>query len=89
MTIPWPDGNKTDELVGVDPNKKRAPETQPSDTPAKLVEKPTFFPTLLMEPLPSSIIDELRNKYSKFRDRHDPSYVEYQERKAAKVERRA
>jgi large subunit ribosomal protein L24 len=40
------------------------------------VETRTFVPTLLRPPMPESIIDELRNKYSKFRTRHDPEYIE-------------
>ena len=39
------------------------------------VEQKTWVPTLITAPMPFSIIDELRNKYSKFRDRHDPSWV--------------
>ena len=39
------------------------------------VEQKTWVPTLINAPMPFSIVDELRNKYSKFRDRHDPSYV--------------
>ena len=38
------------------------------------------MPTLLHPPMPMSVIDELRNKYSKFRTRHDPEYI------AAKME---
>lgn len=36
--------------------------------------------------MPSSVIDELRNKYSAFRDRHDDEYVASIERRAAKRE---
>lgn len=46
------------------------------DTLRADVETRTFVPTLLRPPMPSSIIDELRNKYSKFRTRHDPEYIE-------------
>lgn len=40
------------------------------------VETKSFVPTLLRPPMPGSVIDELRNKYSIFRTRHDPEYIE-------------
>ncbi|KAH8821187.1 hypothetical protein F5884DRAFT_77577 [Xylogone sp. PMI_703] len=40
------------------------------------VEVRSFVPTLLRPPMPESVIDELRNKYSIFRTRHDPEYIE-------------
>ncbi len=40
------------------------------------VETRTFVPTLLKPPMPSSVIDELRNKYSIFRTRHEESYIQ-------------
>ncbi|KAK8087011.1 hypothetical protein PG994_001985 [Apiospora phragmitis] len=40
------------------------------------VEERTFVPTLLRPPMPETIIDELRNKYSKFRTRHEPEYIQ-------------
>lgn len=46
------------------------------DTVRLDVEVRTFVPTLLRPPMPTSVIDELRNKYSKFRTRHDPEYIE-------------
>ncbi|KAL7623868.1 hypothetical protein AAE478_005424 [Parahypoxylon ruwenzoriense] len=39
------------------------------------VEARTFVPTLLRPPIPEAVIDELRNKYSRFRTRHDPEYI--------------
>ncbi|KAI1781153.1 hypothetical protein F4818DRAFT_398121 [Hypoxylon cercidicola] len=39
------------------------------------VDDKTFVPTLLSPPMPESVIDELRNRYSRFRTRHDPEYV--------------
>ena len=39
------------------------------------VEERTFIPTLFQPPMPAGIIDELRNKYSKFRDRHDDAFI--------------
>lgn len=39
------------------------------------VESQSFIPSLLKPPMPPSVIDELRNKFSIFRTRHDESYV--------------
>ncbi len=38
------------------------------------VEERTWTPTLLRAPMPDGVIDELRNKYSRFRTRHEPGY---------------
>ncbi|KAF2840601.1 hypothetical protein M501DRAFT_990576 [Patellaria atrata CBS 101060] len=53
------------------------PEEQdtPSDTLRILAEEKTFVPTLLRPPMPEQVIDELRGKYSKFRDRHDEDFI--------------
>ena len=53
------------------------------------MEVKNFVPTLLTPPMPGSVIDELRNKYSVFRTRHDPEYIaakmkEDEEKEAAK-----
>jgi large subunit ribosomal protein L24 len=61
----------------------------PVDTLRLDVESKTFVPTLLRPPMPGSVIDELRNKYSIFRTRHDPEYIaakiaEDQEKEAKK-----
>ncbi|KAJ5834358.1 hypothetical protein N7447_000384 [Penicillium robsamsonii] len=45
------------------------------DTTRMAVETSTFTPTLEEPPMPSTVIDELRNKYSRFRTRHDPEYL--------------
>ena len=45
------------------------------DTTRMAVEASTFIPTLEHPPMPSTVIDELRNKYSRFRTRHDPEYL--------------
>jgi len=45
------------------------------DTLRIQVEDKSFLPTLLRPPMPPSVIDELRNKFSKYRDRHDVEYV--------------
>jgi len=62
--IPWPKGEKK-EL-----------ETYDTDTRRMDVDRVSFNPTLLKEPFPGVVMDELRNKYSKFRTRHDPEYIE-------------
>lgn len=53
------------------------------------VEQSTWTPTLTQPPMPPTLIDELRNKYSKFRDRHDESWVKARERRAAEREKAA
>lgn len=50
------------------------------------VEEKTWTPTLFQPPMPPSIIDELRNKYSIFRDRHDESYIRKRDQLAAELE---
>lgn len=47
-----------------------------ADTLRVDVEARTFVPTLFRPPIPTSVIDELRNKFSVFRTRHDPEYIE-------------
>jgi large subunit ribosomal protein L24 len=64
IKVPWP---------------HKAPKKRvdyPNDTLRMELEVKTFMPTLLRPPMPGSVIDELRNKYSKFRTRHDPEYIE-------------
>ncbi|KAL5365528.1 hypothetical protein BJX96DRAFT_169173 [Aspergillus floccosus] len=46
------------------------------DTLRMEVETPTWMPSLLSAPFPPSVMDELRNKFSKYRTRHDPEWVE-------------
>ncbi|KAI9643036.1 hypothetical protein NHQ30_008771 [Ciborinia camelliae] len=64
IIVPWPN---------TEPREKRDYDC---DTLRMEVEEKTFVPTLLTPPMPGSVIDELRNKYSVFRTRHDPEYVE-------------
>ncbi|QSZ31528.1 hypothetical protein DSL72_001095 [Monilinia vaccinii-corymbosi] len=64
IIVPWPK---------VEPREKKEYDC---DTLRIEVEEKSFVPTLLMPPMPGSVIDELRNKYSVFRTRHDPEYVE-------------
>ncbi|KAI1766572.1 hypothetical protein GGR53DRAFT_485828 [Hypoxylon sp. FL1150] len=63
IEIPWP--------------KKEKPDVKDykCDTLRIDVEDKTFVPTLLRPPMPESVIDELRNRYSRFRTRHDPEYI--------------
>jgi large subunit ribosomal protein L24 len=63
VRIPWPK------------QQPRVYEDYPVDTLRLNVEERTFVPTLLRPPMPESVIDELRNKYSKFRTRHTPEYI--------------
>jgi len=51
-------------------------EDYAGDTVRLDVERKTFVPSLLTPPMPSSVIDELRNRYSIFRTRHEPEYIE-------------
>lgn len=65
--IPWP------------PKQKPEYKDNEVDTLRIDVEKVTWTPTLLRAPMPSGVIDELRNKYSKFRTRHEDTYIEMKE----------
>jgi large subunit ribosomal protein L24 len=63
IDVPWP---------------AEEPKTEtdaPCDTLRLDVDIRTYVPTLLQPPMPGSVIDELRNKYSKFRTRHDEEYI--------------
>lgn len=62
--LPWP--------AVEDPQK---PEGYDDDTLRISVDETTHRPYLLQPPMPMSIIDELRNKYSIFRSRHEPAYI--------------
>jgi large subunit ribosomal protein L24 len=66
IKVPWP--AKEDK-----PPKLK--EDTPSDTHRIDVDVKTFIPTLLRPPIPRSVIDELRNKFSVFRTRHEPEYI--------------
>ncbi|KKA21506.1 KOW motif domain protein [Rasamsonia emersonii CBS 393.64] len=65
IEIPWPAEDKAPQF-----------RDEPWDTLRMEVETPTWVPSLLHPPFESSILDELRNKYSKYRTRHDPEWVE-------------
>lgn len=49
---------------------------QEEDTLRIEVDERTWIPTLLGPPMPETVIDELRNKYSVFRDRHDDEFIQ-------------
>jgi large subunit ribosomal protein L24 len=55
----------------------------PDDTLRITTEEVTFLPTLIQMPTPAGVLDELRNKYSKFRIRHDDAYIEKVKKKEA------
>lgn len=65
IQIPWP--------VNESPKE---PKEYDTDTRRMNVEEKTYVPSLFMRPFPDTVIDELRGKYSKFRDRHEREYIE-------------
>lgn len=74
IEIPWPEV------------EKQKFEDQPIDTLRIHVEDKSYIPSLQTFPMPSSVIDELRNKYSKYRTRHDPEYIQQKQKQAAQEE---
>lgn len=86
----WEHGKKWDRLVpGINVvipwPEVQAPEyeTHPADTVRQQVEDRTFYYNLLSPPMPEPVLDELRNKFSKFRTRHEPWYLEKKEAEEA------
>ncbi|KAJ5894339.1 hypothetical protein N7495_006030 [Penicillium taxi] len=63
IQIPWPTESAPAE------------EDLDSDTRGIEVDDITWVPSMQEPPFPSTVIDELRNKYSRFRTRHEPEYV--------------
>ncbi|KAJ6020892.1 hypothetical protein N7540_006396 [Penicillium herquei] len=63
IEIPWPTEPEPQFDVGE------------FDTRGNEVSKVSWIPSLDAPPFPSTVIDELRNKYSRFRTRHDEEYV--------------
>ena len=92
VTKEWDNGNRvisgTDTIIPWPELDEPVPETHDDDTTASAVSEITFQPPLIYAPFPVSIIDELRNKYSKFRTRHEPEYIEQKELEFEKIDKR-
>lgn len=96
MTIDrWRYGNKWDRIVPSLNTIIPWPETVApqhnmtvADTGRDMVEERTFYYSLTAPPMPDSVIDELRNRYSKFRTRHTPEYLAQKEAEAEAKKRR-
>ncbi|QYS99633.1 Ribosomal protein MRPL40 [Trichoderma simmonsii] len=58
-------------------------ETMAADTVREQVEDRSFYYGLLSPPMPEQVVDELRNKFSKFRTRHEAWYIEKKETEEA------
>ncbi|KAH7040469.1 uncharacterized protein B0I36DRAFT_10797 [Microdochium trichocladiopsis] len=76
MAIPWPE------------KPPKEVKEHPADTLRIRVEQRTFIPTLLRPPMPESVLDELRGKYSRFRTRHEPEYIAAKEAEAQAAKER-
>lgn len=74
--IPWPDEAEEEH------------EETSNDTERSALEEVTFQPYLLHPPMPTSVIDELRNKRSRFRTRHEWEFVQEKTREDEEAERR-
>lgn len=79
IEIPWPKAFEDAEKQ----NLEGTFEDHACDTLRIDVEEKTFVPTLLRPPMPTEVIDELRNRYSKFRTRHEDEYVAKKEAEEA------
>lgn len=64
VRIPWPE--KTEPIY----------KDEEGDTLRLQADENTYTPTLISPPMPGTVIDELRNRYGIFRDRHDDEYIE-------------
>ncbi|KAF4451388.1 hypothetical protein F53441_5654 [Fusarium austroafricanum] len=91
----WEYGNKWDRIVpGINVvipwPEVEAPEfeTFEGDSIREKVEERSFYYNLLSPPMPETVIDELRNKFSKFRTRHEDWYVQQKEMEAAEKQAR-
>lgn len=58
-------------------------ETHARDTRREAVEDRSFYYNLVSAPMPSTVLDELRNKFSRFRTRHEGWYVAKKEHEEA------
>jgi len=92
MKREWTVGDRlvpgTNTLIPWPPTADPTYDDFEGDTLRITVEEQTFRPCLMTPPMPVTIIDELRNKYSRFRTRHTWQYVEQKELEAAKLEKR-
>lgn len=79
LEIPLPPKSDKDKKT---PRQDR--EEHENDTLRYEVEETTWTPTLLRAPMPGSVIDELRNKYSRLRTRHSAEYEQRLEDRAAR-----
>lgn len=90
----WGPKVKRRYIAGVEPRRyipfpkvgKPKHQDHDGDTLRIEIDEWTWMPTLLGPPMPSTVIDELRNKYSVFRDRHDDEYIQKREESAASRE---
>lgn len=71
VVIPWPEVEVPEF------------ETMPADTVREQVEDRSFYYGLLSPPMPEQVVDELRNKFSRFRTRHEAWYIEKKEMEEA------
>jgi large subunit ribosomal protein L24 len=79
IEIPWPKAFEDEERR----NLEGTFEDYACDTKRIDSEEKTFVPTLLRPPMPTEVIDELRNRYSKFRTRHEDAYIAKKEAEEA------
>ncbi|KAK1750023.1 hypothetical protein QBC47DRAFT_128565 [Echria macrotheca] len=77
IEIPWPSKPEPDYVA------------HPVDTLRIDVDERTFVPTLLRPPMPEVVLDELRNRYSKFRTRHTEEYIAQKEAEEAEKKARS
>lgn len=75
IPIPWPNEDVIPTI-----------EDKEGDTLRQEVEHETYIPSMQYAPFESTIIDELRNKYSKYRTRHDPEWVKAKQMEDLKKE---
>lgn len=83
FSVKWDDERYipgTSEKIVKAPEEKeddpRNAEYYDSDTLLIQSDEETFIPSLTAMPMPGTVIDELRNKYSRTRTRHEESYLE-------------
>lgn len=90
----WQYGNKWDRVVPSLNVTIPWPEVEVPEFAAKAVDcvretvnERTFYYGLLSPPMPEPVLDELRNKYSRFRTRHEDWYLQQKEAEAEAKER--